>query len=76
MKRFVLDTTYLLPVIGISVKKISGQDVARFRSNVSFETAISGTTIFEHSAKGAKYVAKGKLEDRGVLTRNRRCNQR
>ncbi|MDH2900862.1 MAG: PIN domain-containing protein [archaeon] len=68
MKRFVLDTTYLLPVIGISVKKISGQDVARFRSNVSFETAICDITIFELSAKGAKYVAKGKLEGRGVST--------
>lgn len=68
MKRFVLDTTYLLPVIGISVKKISGQDIARFRSTVSFETAICDITILELSAKGAKYVAKGKLKGRGVST--------
>jgi predicted nucleic acid-binding protein len=61
----VLDTTYLLPVIGISVKKISGQDVARFRS-ADLETAICEITTFELAAKGAKYVATDKLEAKEV----------
>lgn len=68
--RFVLDTTYVMPAVGMTVKKVSGKDVANFRVTVGkegSETAICDITIFELSAKGAKYVEEGKLEAESIL---------
>lgn len=52
-------------MIGISVKNISGDDVARFRSS-DLETAICEITTFELAAKAAKFIATDKLEAREV----------
>jgi len=56
LSRLVLDTTYFLPAIGISVKDISTEDISK-SLNKGFEIAICDITIFELSAKGAKYVS-------------------
>ncbi|MDG6923008.1 MAG: PIN domain-containing protein [Nitrososphaerota archaeon] len=61
--RVVLDTTYFLPAVGISVKEISTEDVLSSLSKTS-DPALCQITIFELCAKAAKYVAEGKLETR------------
>jgi predicted nucleic acid-binding protein len=62
LKRFLLDTIYLMPAIGVSINKISGEDVARFRQGTGVETALCDITIFELSAKAAKLITEGKLK--------------
>lgn len=57
----MLDTAYLLPAIGISVKKISSEDVLE-SLNKANEAALCEITIFELCAKAAKYVSAGMLE--------------
>jgi hypothetical protein len=59
--RLVLDTTYLLPAVGVSVKDISSQDVLNTLGKTN-ETALCEISIFELCAKAAKYVASGKLD--------------
>lgn len=63
--RLVLDTTYLLPTVGVSVKEISYEDVLSSFAKTS-EIALCEITIFELCAKAAKYVAAGKLESQRV----------
>jgi len=58
--RIQLDTTYLLPAIGISVKGIP-EDAALKLTQEGHQISISDITIFELSAIGAKYIATGKL---------------
>ena len=69
--RVLLDTAYLMPAIGIQVKNIPKLTLSLIRGG-GHETAISELTLFELSAKGAKYTASGALDPdrvrRGVLT--------
>jgi len=60
-----MDTTYLLPVIGISVKGIPRDALIRLIKwgNSIF---ISEISLFELSAKGAKHIAAGRLPAKRV----------
>ncbi len=62
----VLDTTYLLPLIGISVNEIP-DDVVLKLLNEGYGLRISKVTIFELIAKGAKYVRLGILSPMRVI---------
>jgi predicted nucleic acid-binding protein len=64
----VVDTTYLLGLVGISVEKFSTRFLQILQSPSSdFEIAISEITIFELLAKAAKRVAFDNLEREKVL---------
>jgi PIN domain nuclease of toxin-antitoxin system len=58
--RLLLDTTYLLPAIGISIKEIP-KDVPIKSMQKGNRTFICDISIFELSAKGAKHVSAGVL---------------
>jgi len=64
--RVLLDTTYFLPAIGISVRGLPRGVVLEL---ISRECAVlmSEATIFEILAKGAKYVALGALRPERVV---------
>jgi predicted nucleic acid-binding protein len=69
--RVLLDTTYLMSAIGIQVKSVPQNTLSLIRGG-GHEAAISELTLFELSAKGAKYIASRVLDPdrvrRGVLT--------
>ncbi len=54
----MLDTTYFLPAIGISVKDLAEVPTALVRSH---KLAISEISVFELSAKAARYANDGLL---------------
>ncbi|MFQ6074806.1 MAG: PIN domain-containing protein [Candidatus Bathyarchaeia archaeon] len=56
----LLDTTYLLPAIGVSVKDLP-QDAPIKLIGKGHGVSISDVTIFELSAKGGKYITIGTL---------------
>jgi len=58
--RLLLDTTYLLPAIGISVKDLP-KDASIKLIQKGYQISISDMSIFELSAKGAKHVTAGTL---------------
>jgi len=58
--RLLLDTTYLLPAIGISVKDIQKDALTKLIQK-EHQISISDISIFELSAKGAKHIAAGQL---------------
>lgn len=58
--RLLLDTTYLLPAIGVSIKDLSRDAVVRLIQK-GHQISISNVSVFELSAKGAKHVAAGTL---------------
>ena len=58
--KLLLDTTYLLPAIGISVKNVP-KDAPIKLLRKGHTIFMSDISIFELSANGAKYVATGKL---------------
>lgn len=51
--RVLLDTTYLLPTVGVAIKEISKDTVIKLLSK-NYELSISEITFFELSAKAAK----------------------
>ena len=53
--KLLLDTTYFLPVIGISVKNIPWNTIIELIKG-GHQVLISEITFFELSAKGAKYI--------------------
>lgn len=55
-----MDTTYLLPAIGVSIEGVP-EDAAIQLMEEGHQLSISGITIFELSAKGAKQIALGAL---------------
>ena len=63
--KILLDTTYLLPTIGIAIEGIP-QITALNLIAEGHEIAISEITLFELSAKGAKYVCNGRLQPEQV----------
>lgn len=58
--KLLLDTTYLLPTIGISVKNVPKDALIKLLRK-EHTISVSDISIFELSANGAKYVATGKL---------------
>jgi hypothetical protein len=72
--KVLLDTTYLMPAIGVRVKDVSPDTLSMIRGG-GHETAISEVTLLELSAKGAKLVASGALPSdrvsRGVMAAKR-----
>jgi len=58
--RLLLDTTYLLPAIGISVKGIPKDAPIRLVQK-AHKIFMSDISIFELSANGAKHIAAGTL---------------
>ncbi len=58
--RLLLDTTYLLPAIGISVKDLP-KDAPIKLIQKGYQISISDISIFELSAKGAKHITTGTL---------------
>ena len=58
--RLLVDTSYLLPAIGISVKGIPSDGMVKLIEE-GHEIYASDISIFELSAKGAKHVAAGTL---------------
>ena len=58
--RLLLDTTYVLPAIGVSVRKIPSDGLVRLMQE-GHQVSISDISVFELSAKGAKLIATGKL---------------
>ena len=58
--RLLLDTTYFLPAIGVSVKGLPGGAVIKLIEK-GHQISISDITIFELSAKGGKYITTGAL---------------
>ena len=58
--RLLLDTTYLLPAIGVSIEGLP-EDAPIQLIEKGHQISISEIAIFELSAKGAKHVARGGL---------------
>jgi PIN domain nuclease of toxin-antitoxin system len=63
--KILLDTTYLLPIIGVAVKELPRDTITKLRSN-GHQIVISEISIFELAAKGAKYVKNGTLKSEAV----------
>jgi len=58
--RLLLDTTYFLPIIGISIKEIPYDSLVRLIKE-GYRILLSEVSIFELLAKGAKYISLGLL---------------
>lgn len=58
--RLLLDTTYFLPAIGVSIKNLPKDAVVKLMQK-GHKISISNVSVFELSAKGAKHVAAGTL---------------
>jgi predicted nucleic acid-binding protein len=63
--RLLLDTTYLLPAIGVSIKELP-RDVLIKLIQKGNRIFICDISIFELSAKGAKHVSAGALPAKRV----------
>ncbi len=61
----LVDTTYLLPAVGVAIHGVPPTTVKDLR-DCGHSISICTITIFELAAKGAKFVALGKLEDENV----------
>lgn len=64
--KLLVDTTYLLPAIGISIKELPRDAPIRLVAK-GHQISISDISIFELSAKGAKYITKGTLTPERVM---------
>ncbi|MBS7653449.1 MAG: PIN domain-containing protein [Candidatus Bathyarchaeia archaeon] len=64
--KILLDTTYFLPAIGISVRNLM-KDAPVKLIQEGYKIFIVNITIFELSAKGAKYIAEGKIPAERVI---------
>lgn len=58
--KVLLDTTYLLPTVGVNVKELYKGIPAEI-TRKGHQVAISEITVFELSAKSSKFIAKGEL---------------
>jgi PIN domain nuclease of toxin-antitoxin system len=63
--KLLLDTTYFLPAIGVSIKEMQ-KDALLTLISKKHQISISQITIFELSAKGAKYIKEGQLSPERV----------
>ena len=64
--KLLVDTTYLLPAIGISIKELPRDAPIKLVAK-GHQISISDISIFELSAKGAKYIANGMLTPERVM---------
>lgn len=64
--KLLLDTTLLLPAIGISVKGLQKDAPIQLKQKGQ-QLHISGISIFELSAKGAKHITTGALPPERVM---------
>ena len=64
--RIAIDTTYLLPLIGIAIKGLPDNIILELISR-KYRVYINHITIFDLIAKGAKYVTRGLLSPTRVL---------
>ena len=62
--RILLDSTYLLPLIGVRVRNLDPLLLLELKHHHS--VLVSDISLFELSAKGAKYVIQGELEPEDV----------
>jgi PIN domain nuclease of toxin-antitoxin system len=58
--KLLLDTTYFLPAIGITIKELPNDAPIKLLSQ-GHQISISDISIFELSAKAAKHITEGKL---------------
>jgi len=58
--KLLLDTTYLLPAIGISIREIPSDTLIKLLSE-GHQITMSDISIFELSATGAKHITAGAL---------------
>jgi len=58
--KILLDTTYLLPAIGIAIKELP-KDIPIRLMQEGNQISICDISVFELSAKGAKHISAGKL---------------
>jgi len=63
--KLLLDTTYFLPTIGISIKEMQKDALLTIISK-KHQIGMSQITIFELSAKGAKYIKENMLSPERV----------
>jgi len=63
--KILLDTTYLLPAIGISIKELN-TDLPLKLIQEGNQISICDISIFELSAKAAKHISAGKLPPQRV----------
>ena len=63
--KLLLDTTYFLPTIGVSIREIQ-KDALLTLIAKKHQISMSQITIFELSAKGAKYIKEGQLSPERV----------
>lgn len=61
MLKLLLDTTYFLPAIGIAIEEISEDAIIKL-IKMEHQIFLNTITIFELSAKGAKYIVSGDIE--------------
>lgn len=61
----LIDTTYLLPAIGISIKNLPKGALIKLIQE-GHQIFASDISLFELSAKGAKFIASGTLTDVSV----------
>ncbi|MEM1610817.1 MAG: PIN domain-containing protein [Sulfolobales archaeon] len=64
--RILLDTTYLLPLIGISINNIP-DDLLLKLIDKGYNLYISSISLFELIAKGARYSSKGLIPAERIL---------
>lgn len=57
--KLLLDTIYFLPAIGIAIKNLP-KDVLIELMQKGHQIFVSEISVFELSAKGAKYIIEGK----------------
>lgn len=62
--RMLLDSTYLFPLIGVSVRNVDPFLLLELKPR--HRLLVSDISLFELSAKGAKYVVQGMLEPEDV----------
>ena len=58
--KIMLDTTYLLPTIGIAIRGLPSEAPTRLLDK-GHQISISHITLFELAAKGAQYINNGSL---------------
>jgi len=63
--KLLLDTTYYLPAIGVSIKDMQKDALLKLISK-KHQILMSQITIFELSAKGAKYIKEDLLSPERV----------
>ena len=62
-----MDSTYLLPVIGVQLHGIRGEAIEKLIDR-GHTIIVNEISLFELSAKGAKYIRNGKLSSERVIT--------